>query len=108
MNNSVHKLVMVLGNKVSGKMVPWEKIIEKMVPCKKGLRGKKCQDERSPEKWSPGKKVPGKWSLEKCPPKIVLRQKNARKFERILQFLSIDFTTHTKRCLTFTSRSYIY
>ena len=50
----------VRGNKVPGKMVP---------------------GENSPEKWSPEKS-----SLEKCPPKIIPRRKNARKFERLFYF----------------------
>ena len=48
------------------------------------VRGKKV-----PEKWSPGKK-----SSEKCPQKIVLRQKNARKFERIFVFIDWFHYTH--------------
>ena len=42
-----------------------------MIPWKTGLREKK-----SPEKWS----------LEKCPLNILLRQKDARKFERLFYF----------------------
>ena len=48
-----------------------------------------------PEKWYLIKKmVPEKLSLEKCPPKLVLRQKNARKFGRLFLFLSIDSGIH--------------
>ena len=73
--------------KIPGKMVPWEK--------------------RSPEKWSPEK-----WSLEKCPPKIVLRQKNVRKFEQLFYFYRLNpvhtqkvfdvhlTTVHTPNCRT--------
>ena len=54
-------------------------------------------EKRSSEKWSPEKKIPGEmvtgkndprqeWSPEKCPSKIVLCQKNARKFERLFYF----------------------
>ena len=39
---------------------------------------KRCPEKRFPEKFSPGKRSP-----EKCTQKIFLRQKNARKFERI-------------------------
>ena len=47
--------------------------------------------EKTPEKWSPEK-----WSLEKYPQKIILCQKESRKFERLFLFLSIDSTTYTK------------
>ena len=63
----------------------------KMVPEKNGPR----------KKWSPEN-----WSPEKRPSKIIFRQKNARNYKR-LSFSSTDSTTHTKRCLTFTSWSYI-
>ena len=43
---------------------------------KNGPREKKSSEKRSPEKWS----------LTKFPLKIVLRQKNARKFERLFNF----------------------
>ena len=52
--------------------------------------------KKSPDEKSPGKKIPGekqsperspeKWSPEKCLQKIVLRQKNARKFYRLFYF----------------------
>ena len=53
--------------------------------------------KKSPEKLSPEKLSWEKWSLEKYPPKIVLRQKNARKFERLLYFYRlIPLHTHKK------------
>ena len=51
--------------------------------------------KRSPEISSPGKKSPGKWSLEKCPPKIV-RQKTARIFERLF-IIFIDWFHYTHK-----------
>ena len=65
----------------------------KMIPRKNGPRKNGPREKWSPKNWSP----------EKWPSKIVLRQKNARKFKLLFSFLSIDFTTHTKKCLTFTS-----
>ena len=63
-----------LGKMVYGKMVP-----RKMVPGKLVL----------------GKMVPGKLVPEKCPSKIVLRQKNARKFTRLFHFYQlIPLHTH--------------
>ena len=56
-----------------------------MVPEKNGPQGK-----WSPEKWSPEN-----WSSEKFPSKIVLRQKNPRKFERLFHFYQlIPLHTH--------------
>ena len=43
------------------------------------------------EKWSPEN-----WSPEKCPAKIVLRQKNARKFERLFHFYQL-IPLHTQK-----------
>ena len=67
----------------------------------------------------PGKMVPGKTVPEKNGPRKMGRRKNVLqklfsvktmlgKCKRLFSFLSIDSTTQTKRCLTFTSRSYIY
>ena len=64
---------MVPGKMVSGKMVS-----EKWFPKK-----------QSSEKWSPEKWSPKNWSPEKLPSKIVLRQKNARKFKRLFHFYQL-------------------
>ena len=55
----------------------------------------------SPEKWSSEKWSPEKWSsenlsLEKFPSKIVLRQKNARKFQRLFHFYQL-IPLHTQK-----------
>ena len=71
----------------------------------KGYTKKWSPEKWSPEKWSPRKMVPGKmvpekngprkngpcekWSPEKFPSKIVLRQKNARKFKRLFHFYQL-------------------
>ena len=62
---------MVRGKMVSGKMVP---------------RKNGPQKNRPREKWSPEKWSPKYWCPEKCPSKLVLRQKNARKFKRLFNF----------------------
>ena len=50
-----------------------------------------------PRKNGPRKNVPrGKWSPEKCPSKIVLRQKNARKFKRLFHFYQL-IPLHTQK-----------
>ena len=64
-----------------GKMVPG-----KMVPEKNGPR----------KKWSPEKWSPENWSSEKCPSKIVLHQKNARKFKRLFRFYQL-IPLHTQK-----------
>ena len=79
-----------------------------MVPEKNVPRKKWSPEKWSPENWSPEKWSPENWFPKKCPSKIVLCQKNARKFEQLFLFLSIDSTTHTERCLTFTSRFYMH
>ena len=50
-------------------------------PRKKGPREKKSLKKCSLEKW-----FPEIWSPEKCHSKIVLRQKNTRKFEQLFDF----------------------
>ena len=50
----------------------------------------------APENWSPEKWSPENWSLEKFPSKIVLRQKNARKFKRLFIFINWFHYTHKK------------
>ena len=59
-------------------------------------------EKQSPEKWSLEN-----WSPKKCISKIVFRQKNARKYERLFCFYRL-IPQHTKRCLRFTSRSYMH
>ena len=81
----------VRGKKVPEKWSPGKQIPGKMVPWKKGPR----------EKWSPEK-----WSLVKL--FIVLKLFSVKKILGIwttFLFSSTDSTTHTKRCLTFTSQS---
>ena len=95
-------------------------------PRKNGLRKNGPREKWSPEKWCPGKMVPGKlvpeklvpknwspenwspenWSQEKwssenrspekCRLKIVLRQKNARKFARLFHFYQL-IPLHTQK-----------
>ena len=62
-------------------MVPGKMFPGKMVPGKNAPR----------EKW-----FPEKWSPEKFPSKIVLRQKNARKFKRIFHFYQL-IPLHTQK-----------
>ena len=71
---------MVPGKKVPGEMVPGKWSPENKSPNKKSPQNGPFE-KKSPKKWSLGK-----WSLEKCPRKIVLRQKNARKFDRLFYF----------------------
>ena len=59
---------------------------QKMVPRKNGPR----------EKWSPDNWSPEKWSLEKFASKIDLRQKSARKFERLFYFYQL-IPLHTQK-----------
>ena len=72
------------GKKIRGEMVPWKRYPEKWSSGKK-IRGKMVPWKTSPEKWSSWKKSAEKWSPEKYPKKIVLRQKNARKFGWLLK-----------------------
>ena len=82
-------------------MIPWKKISGKKTPkkCLKKLFSVKrllgnLNDffifinwfHYTPEKMVPWKKIPGKKTPEKCLIKIILRQKNARKFERPFYF----------------------
>ena len=60
-------------------------------PRKNGLRKNGPQEKWSREKWSPGN-----WSPEKCPSKIVLHQKSARKFERLFHFYQL-IPLHTQK-----------
>ena len=96
---------------VPGKNGPRKKwSLGKMVPRKNGPWGKWSLGKNgrwekwSPVNWSPGKIVPGKngprekWSPEKCPSRIVLRQKNARKFERLYFYRLIPLHTHKDYC----------
>ena len=76
----------------SRKMVPGKKIPGKLVPGKS-----------VPGKCVPGKMVPGKMSFKNCSP-----SKEYQEIGTIFLFSSIDSTTYTKRCLTFTSRSYMH
>ena len=78
---------MVREKMVRGKMVPGKKIAGKMVP----------------EKLVPGKLVFGKNVVQKLF-SIKRMLVNLNDF----LFLSTDSTTHTKICLTFTSRSYMH
>ena len=71
----------ISGNKNLGKMVPGNKVLRKMVP----------------DKMIFGKMVPGKM----IPEKMVPRKMVLGKIWTTFLFLSIDSTTHTKRCLTF-------
>ena len=48
--------------------------------------------KKSPEKWS-RKSVPGKMVTQKMSFKIVLRQKNARKFKRLFYLVRLNSTT---------------
>ena len=73
----------------------------KMVPEKNGHREKWSREigprEKWPlQKWYPGNWSPEKWSPEKFPSKIVLRQKNARKFKRLFHFYQL-IPSHTQK-----------
>ena len=92
-------IIELVGTRKQG---PWKNGLRKNGPLEKWSLGKRFLKKKSPERRSLEK-----WSPETCPQKIVLRQNNARKFEWLL-FLLIDSTTHTKRCLKFTSRSYMH
>ena len=69
-------------------------------------RGKMFTGKMLPEKWFPENWSPKiwssenwssqKWSPEKCPSKIVLHQKNARKFERLF-YLHRLIPLHTQK-----------
>ena len=50
----------------------------------------------SPEKWFPENWSPEKWFPEKCPSKIVLRQKNVKKFKRLFYFYQL-IPLHTQK-----------
>ena len=56
-----------------------------------------------PGRLIPGKSVPGKISFNNCCP-----SQECYEFWTTFLFLSIDSTTHTKRCVTFTLRPYIH
>ena len=58
----------------------------KMVPEKNGPREKWWSEKWSPENWSP----------EKFPSKIILRQKNARKFKQLFRFYQL-MPLHTQK-----------
>ena len=108
----------VLRNGVVRRREKWSpgKWSRKMVPGKNGLR------KNGPrEKWSPGKMVSGKMVPGKIVPGKIVPGKNGPR-KNVLQklfsvkrmvgnlndfFIFIDsfHCTHTKRCLTFTSRS---
>ena len=60
------------------------------------LRIYRYAEKWSPEKWSPEKLSPENWSTEKYTSKIVLRQRNARKFERLFYFYLL-IPLHTKK-----------
>ena len=79
------------GQTVRGKMIPG-----KMVPGKNGPRKNGPREKWSPEKWSPENWSPEKWSPEKCPSKTVLRQKKARKFQRLFHFYRL-IPLHTQK-----------
>ena len=67
-----------------------------MVPGKDGLR-KSGPRKIHPRKNGPRKIGPWKnWSPEKCPSKIVLRQKNARKFKWLFHFYQL-IPLHTQK-----------
>ena len=59
-------------------------------------------------KWVRGKKVPGKMAPWKnVLKKLFVVKRILGNLNDFFLFLSIDSSTHSKRCLTFTSRSYI-
>ena len=60
------------------------------------VRGQMVPGKIVPGKLVPGKWSPENWSPEKWPSKIVLRQKNARKFERLLIFIDWFHYTYKK------------
>ena len=71
--------------------------------------------KRSLKKWSPKNSPLEKNSRIKNPPKEDPRKNGPWKngprkngLRNFLKFLSIDSTTHTNRCLTYTSRSYMH
>ena len=66
----------------SQKMVPWRKNIRKIGALEKSSLGKKISGIMVPWKKSSHEK----WSPEKGPQKIVIRQRNSRKFERLFYF----------------------
>ena len=71
---------------------PWKNAPRKMVPRKNGPR-KMVPEKNDPrEKWSLENWSPENWSPEKCPSKIVLRQKNARKLKRFFIFINWFYT----------------
>ena len=76
-----------LGKMVPGKMVPGKMVPGKLVP---GIM-------------VPRKLVAGKMSFKNCSP-----SKECYEIRTIFLFLSIDSTTHIKRYLTLTSRSYMH
>ena len=63
----------------------------KMVRGKNGPRKNGSRKNGPREKWSPEN-----WSPEKCPSKIVLRQKNDRKFERLFHLYQL-IPLHTQK-----------
>ena len=74
---------------------PRKHVRRKMVPRKNGPQKNGPREKWSPEKWSPKTGPQEKWSPEKFASKIVLRQKNARKFKRLFHFYQlISLHTH--------------
>ena len=61
-----------------------------------GMRKNGPRKNGPQEKWSPEKWSPEEWSTEKCPSKIVLHQKNARKFKRLFHFYQL-IPLHTQK-----------
>ena len=91
---SLRKMVpekLVPGKVVIGKNGPWEKWSpEKWSP------EDWSQENWSPEKWSSENWSQENWSPEKCPSNVVLLQKNARKFKRLLYFYQL-IPLHTQK-----------
>ena len=65
-------------------------------PQKNGPREKWSPENCFPENWSLEKWFPENWSPEQCPSKIVLSEKIARKYKRLLRFYRL-IPLHTQK-----------